>query len=145
MTTNMINIFNGVLKGALGLPITALEQLSFYRSSSYFVIRRQDNQARPVSGVGFTPTTDVKLHGLCQLAGTYEAVKLHDRPGFLKSIAGQTATEAIPVQESHMGLIWAKYHVPVTSGGSITIRVCTFLILVVHVIFILTVLWPNSI
>ena len=30
MTTNMSEVFNGVLKGARNLPITALVQLTFY-------------------------------------------------------------------------------------------------------------------
>ncbi|GAV87375.1 LOW QUALITY PROTEIN: hypothetical protein CFOL_v3_30801, partial [Cephalotus follicularis] len=61
MMTNMIEIFNGVLKGARGLPVTTLVQLSFYRSNSNFVIKRQDGQACMASGAGFTSTIDAKL------------------------------------------------------------------------------------
>ncbi|RVW35600.1 hypothetical protein CK203_112562 [Vitis vinifera] len=41
MTTNMSEVFNGVLKGARNLPITALVQLTFYRVNSYFTVRRE--------------------------------------------------------------------------------------------------------
>ena len=41
MTTNMSGVFNGVLKGAHNLPITALVQLNFYRVNSYFTVRRE--------------------------------------------------------------------------------------------------------
>ena len=39
MTTNMSEVFNGVLKGARNLPITTLVQLTFYRVISYFTVR----------------------------------------------------------------------------------------------------------
>ena len=35
MTTNMSEVFNGVLKGAHNLSITALVQLTFYRVNSF--------------------------------------------------------------------------------------------------------------
>ncbi|CAO2820705.1 unnamed protein product [Amaranthus hypochondriacus] len=38
-TTNMSEIFNGVLNRARSLPITALVQMIFYRVNSYFVAR----------------------------------------------------------------------------------------------------------
>ena len=41
MTTNLFEVFNGVLKGARNLPITALVQLTFYRVNSYFTVRRE--------------------------------------------------------------------------------------------------------
>ena len=39
MTTTMSEVFNGVLKGACNLPITALVQLTFYRVNNYFTVR----------------------------------------------------------------------------------------------------------
>ena len=39
MTTNMSEVFNGILKGARNLPITTLVQLTFYRVNSYFTVR----------------------------------------------------------------------------------------------------------
>ena len=40
MTTNISEVFNGVLKGARNLPITALVQLTFYRVNNYFTVIR---------------------------------------------------------------------------------------------------------
>ena len=39
MTTNMSEVFNGVLKGARNLPITTLVQLTFYRVNNYFTVK----------------------------------------------------------------------------------------------------------
>ena len=41
MTTNMLEVFNSVLKGARSLSFTALVQLTFFRLNSYFVTRRE--------------------------------------------------------------------------------------------------------
>ena len=41
MTTNMSEVFNGVLKSARNLPITTLVQLTFYQVNSYFTVRRE--------------------------------------------------------------------------------------------------------
>ena len=43
MTTNMLEIFNSVLKGARSLPLTALVQLIFFRLNSYFVVKREQS------------------------------------------------------------------------------------------------------
>ena len=40
MTTNLSECFNGVLKNACFLPVTALVQLTFYRLVTYFEQRR---------------------------------------------------------------------------------------------------------
>ena len=41
MTTNLFEVFNGVLKGARNLRITTLVQLTFYRVNNYFTISRE--------------------------------------------------------------------------------------------------------
>ena len=40
MTTNLPECFNGVLKGARSLPITAMVKFTFYKVNSYFDERR---------------------------------------------------------------------------------------------------------
>ena len=40
MTTNLSECFNGVLKGARSLPITAMVRYTFFKVNSYFVARR---------------------------------------------------------------------------------------------------------
>ncbi|GAV88210.1 hypothetical protein CFOL_v3_31633 [Cephalotus follicularis] len=122
MTKNMVEIFNGVLKGARGLPIIALVQLSFYRSNSYFLIRRQDGQAHLASGAGFTPTIDAKLHGLRQLDDSYESVMFHDRLGVFEvscrtnSYRGHSSTRELHVVDlgsrSYTYNEWRIYHSP---------------------------------
>ena len=39
MTTNLFKSFNGILKSARNLPITALVELTYYRYVAYFVDR----------------------------------------------------------------------------------------------------------
>ncbi|KAL6341074.1 hypothetical protein AAG906_032189 [Vitis piasezkii] len=46
MTTNMFEVFNGVLKDARNLPIIALVQLTFYWVNSYFTVRREHGANR---------------------------------------------------------------------------------------------------
>ena len=36
MTTNLLECFNGVLKGACSLPITAMVRFTFFKVNSYF-------------------------------------------------------------------------------------------------------------
>ena len=58
MTTNMSEVFNSVLKGARSLPITALVQLIFSPLNSYFVARREQDDARLAFDEQFTPYVD---------------------------------------------------------------------------------------
>ena len=74
MTTNMSEVFNGVLKGARNLPITALVQLTFY---NYFTVRREHDESRHASGEEFTPYIDVKIKAKVVKAGSHE-VLLYD-------------------------------------------------------------------
>ena len=58
MTTNMLEVFNGVLKGARSLPFIALVQLTFFRLNSYFVARREQGANRLAFDEQFTPYVD---------------------------------------------------------------------------------------
>ena len=49
MTTNMLEVFNSVLKGARSLPFTALVKLTFSRLNNYFVARRGQGADRLAS------------------------------------------------------------------------------------------------
>ncbi|XP_021741484.1 uncharacterized protein LOC110707748 [Chenopodium quinoa] len=49
-TANMSEVFNGVLKGARCLPITALVQMTFFRVNSYFATRRSWSKRRLEEG-----------------------------------------------------------------------------------------------
>ncbi|RVX20495.1 Serine/threonine-protein phosphatase 7 long form-like [Vitis vinifera] len=77
MTTNMSEVFNGVLKGARNLPITTLVQLTFYRVNSYFTVRREHGASRLASGEEFTPHIDAKIKAKVVKAGAHE-VLLYD-------------------------------------------------------------------
>ncbi|RVW49051.1 Serine/threonine-protein phosphatase 7 long form-like [Vitis vinifera] len=74
MTTNMSEVFNGVLKGARNLPITALVQLTFYWVNSYFIVRREHGTSRLASGEEFTPHIDAKIKAKVVKAGSHEVV-----------------------------------------------------------------------
>ena len=58
MTTNMLEVFNNVLKGARSLPFTTLVQLIFFRLNSYFVARREQGANRSTSDEQFTLYVD---------------------------------------------------------------------------------------
>ena len=58
MTTNMLEVFNSVLKGARSLPFTALVQLTFFRLNTYFVARRELGANRLAYDEQFTPNVD---------------------------------------------------------------------------------------
>ncbi|RVX01849.1 hypothetical protein CK203_019342 [Vitis vinifera] len=77
MTTNMSEVFNGVLKGARNLPITALVQLTFYWVNSYFTVRREHGASRLASGEEFTPHIDAKIKAKVVKVGAHE-VLLYD-------------------------------------------------------------------
>ncbi|RVW14977.1 hypothetical protein CK203_090425 [Vitis vinifera] len=57
----MSKVFNGVLKGACNLPITALVQLTFYRVNSYFTVKREHGASQLASGEEFTPCIEAKI------------------------------------------------------------------------------------
>ena len=58
MTTNMLEVFNSVLKGARSLPFIALVQLTFFRLNSYFVARREQGANRLAFDEQFTLYVD---------------------------------------------------------------------------------------
>ena len=77
MTTNILEVFNSVLKGAQSLPITALVQLTFFRLNSYFVARREVGANRLESTKQFTPYVDAQIQGRVVKAGSMEIVLYH--------------------------------------------------------------------
>ena len=74
MTTNMSEVFNGVLKGAHNLPTTALVQLTFYRVNSYFTVRREHGASRLASGEEFTSYIEAKIKAKVVKASSHEVV-----------------------------------------------------------------------
>ena len=58
MTTNMLEVFNSVLKGARRLPFTALVQLTFFHFNNYFVARSEQGANRLAFDGLFTPYVD---------------------------------------------------------------------------------------
>ena len=74
MTTNMLEVFNSVLKRAHSLPIVALVQLTFFRLNSYFVVRREQSANRLASNEEYTPYVDAKIKANVVKAGSHEIV-----------------------------------------------------------------------
>ncbi|KAL6318599.1 hypothetical protein AAG906_000677 [Vitis piasezkii] len=73
MTTNMSEVFNGVLKGARNLPIITLVQLTFYRVmiTSH---QREHGASRLASGEEFTPHIDAKIKAKVVKASAHETL-----------------------------------------------------------------------
>ena len=88
----MLDVFNGVLKGARSLPFTALVQLTFFRLNSYFVTRREQGANRLASDEQFTPYIDVQIQGRVVKAGLMEIVLYDHIQGqfHVKSRSGRT-------------------------------------------------------
>ena len=60
MTTNLSECFNGVLRGARSLPITAMVQYIFFKLVSYFDAKRNQTQAQLDDGKVFSEyATDI--------------------------------------------------------------------------------------
>ena len=92
MTTNMLEVFNSVLKGARSLPLIALVQLTFFHLNSYFVARRELGANRLASDEQFTLYVDARIRGRVVKAGSMEIV-LYDHVQALfhvKSRKGRT-------------------------------------------------------
>ena len=70
----MSKVFNGVLKGACNLPITALVQLTFYRVNSYFTVKREHGASQLASGEEFTPCIEAKIKVKVVKVGSHEVV-----------------------------------------------------------------------
>ena len=111
MTTNISDVFNSVLKGARGLPVTALVQLTFFRLNSYFVARKELGATRYVDGQmsnslhllmlrfrscfsdeQFTPYVDAQIQGRVVKVGSMEIVIYNHVQGrfHVKSRSGRT-------------------------------------------------------
>ena len=63
MTSNISEVFNGVLKGARSLPVTALVQLTSFRLNNYYVVRRELGANRLTYDEQFTPYVDAQIQG----------------------------------------------------------------------------------
>ena len=92
MTTNILEVFNNILKGSYSLPVTALVQLTFYRLNSYFVVKRKVGANRLASVKQFTPYVDAQIQGRVVKAGSMEIVLYgHVKSLFhVKSRSGRT-------------------------------------------------------
>ena len=62
MTTNMLEAFNSVLKGARSLLVTALVQLTFFQVNGFFVVRREQGANQLASGGEYTTYVKVGFH-----------------------------------------------------------------------------------
>ena len=74
MTTNMLEVFNSVFKGARNLPFTALVQLTFFRLNNYFVARREQGANRLTSDKQFTSYVDAQIQAYVVKVGSVEIV-----------------------------------------------------------------------
>ena len=92
MTTNILEVFNSVFKGARSLLVTALVQLTFFRLNSYFVARRELGANILASAEQFTLYVDAQIQGCVVKAGSMEIVLYNHVKGLfhVKSMSGRT-------------------------------------------------------
>ena len=74
MTSNMSEVFYGVLKGACNLPITTLVQLTFYRVNNCFTVRQEHNASQLALGEEFTPYIDTQIKAKVVTASSHDVV-----------------------------------------------------------------------
>ena len=74
MTTNMSEVFNGILKGDQSLSVIALVQLTFFRFNSYFVARKEQGSNRLGSDEQYTLYVDAKIKAHVVKARSFEIV-----------------------------------------------------------------------
>ena len=104
MTTNILEVFNSVLKGARSLPVTALVHLTFFRLNSYFVARRELGANKFASTEQFTPYVDAHIQGRVVKAGSMKIVFYDHVKGLVhvKSRSGRTHRLNLHEKKMHM-------------------------------------------
>ena len=92
MTTNILEVFNSVLKKARSLPVTALVQLTFFRLNSNSVARKEVGANRLTTIEQFTPYVDAQIQGRVVKVGSMEIVLYDHVKGLfhVKSRSGRT-------------------------------------------------------
>ena len=99
ITTNILEVFNSVLKGARSLPVTALVQLTFFRLNSYFVARREVGANILASIEQFTPYVDAQIQGRVVKAGSMEIVLYDHMKGLFHVMSRSGRTHRLNLHE----------------------------------------------
>lgn len=88
-TTNMSEAFNGVMKGARCLPITALVRMTFYRVNSYFVTRRGWGKRRIEEGHDFVEKATTTIEMNMAKSGAHEVQAFDHEMGLFEVTTGR--------------------------------------------------------
>ncbi|XP_021840717.1 uncharacterized protein [Spinacia oleracea] len=88
-TTNMSEAFNGVMKGARCLPITALVRMTFYRVNSYFVTRRGWGKRRIEEGHDFIEKATTTIEMNMAKSGAHEVQAFDHEMGLFEVTTGR--------------------------------------------------------
>nr|KAJ0223739.1 hypothetical protein LSAT_V11C200088090 [Lactuca sativa] len=86
LTSNLLEIFNSVLKGARFLPITANVEFTFYRLVHYFEVRRHLGNSSRANGDTYTPHVLVKQVALMSKASTHSLRSFNREKGIFELI-----------------------------------------------------------
>lgn len=101
-TTNMSEVFNGVLKGARCLPITALVQMTFFRVNSYFATRRSWSKRRLEEGHELSEKAKKTIEANMEKAAHHEVVAFdYDAIGLYQVRTGRGRRKAGKGGNSH--------------------------------------------
>lgn len=88
-TTNMSEYFNGVLKGARFLPITALVKMTFYRVNSYFVTRRGWGKRRLDEGYEYSEKALKVIEDNVKKSTAHKVVSFNNEQGLFEVTTGR--------------------------------------------------------
>ncbi|KAH9623290.1 hypothetical protein KSS87_006950 [Heliosperma pusillum] len=85
LTTNLVEAYNNVLKGAYFLPITSLVHCIFFRLNAYFVERREETRKRLLRGLHYSSKITHLLEESFK-KGAYHKVVSFDHVGGLYQV-----------------------------------------------------------
>uniref|UniRef100_A0A2N9IWN4 Zinc finger PMZ-type domain-containing protein n=1 Tax=Fagus sylvatica TaxID=28930 RepID=A0A2N9IWN4_FAGSY len=121
MTTNLSECFNGVLKGASNLPITAMVEFIYFKLVHYFNDRRVKTQAQLTSGQAFSTHAMEIFQKWSEKASLHHVIEFNREEGTFQIQTQPSLTSMNKGNHRHVVKLgnrtyscgkWLAYHIP---------------------------------
>jgi hypothetical protein len=121
MTTNLFECFNGVLKGARNLPITAMVEFIYFKLVHYFNDRRVKTQAQLSSGQAFSTHAMEIFQKWSEKASLHHVIEFNREEGTFQIQTQPSLTSMNKGNHRHVVKLgdrtcscgkWQAYHIP---------------------------------
>uniref|UniRef100_A0A2N9FH42 SWIM-type domain-containing protein n=1 Tax=Fagus sylvatica TaxID=28930 RepID=A0A2N9FH42_FAGSY len=121
MTTNLSECFNGVLKGARNLPITAMVEFIYFKLVHYFNDRRVKTQAQLSSGQAFSTHAMEIFQKWSEKASLHHVIEFNREEGTFQIQTQPSLTSMNKGNHRHVVKLgdrtcscgkWQAYHIP---------------------------------